>query len=149
MTEYLRGAGIKPSMNLATALLYAIKTDTGNFERGGIEQDVIQFRYLFKFANMNLLRKIEKSEFKVEDLQYFQKALENRVVTTKGVYSHLGDVPSPDICVQIADFFTRAHGLGWIFVSGIYQQEVIVILRNDGYRKDAGKLSKYIFESEG
>ena len=37
MTEYLRGAGIKPSMKLATALLYAIKTDTANFERSGTE----------------------------------------------------------------------------------------------------------------
>jgi nanoRNase/pAp phosphatase (c-di-AMP/oligoRNAs hydrolase) len=145
MTEYLRGAGIKPSMKLATALLYAIKTDTANFERGGIEADVKQFQYLFKFANMNLLRKIEKSEFRVEDLNYFQTALQNRVVTKKGIYSHLGEVPSPDICVQVADFFTRAHGLGWIFVSGVYREKVIVIVRNDGYRKDAGRLVRRAF----
>ena len=149
MTEYLRGAGIKPSMNLATALLYAIKTDTANFARGGIEEDVKQFRYLFKFANLNLLKKIEGSEFRVEDLNYFQTALENRVLTKKAIYSHLGEVPSADICVQVADFFTRAHGLGWIFVSGIHQEKVIVIVRNDGYRKDAGKLARHAFGSLG
>ncbi|NQT68961.1 MAG: DHH family phosphoesterase, partial [Desulfobacteraceae bacterium] len=33
MTEYLRAARIKPSAKLATGLFYAIKTDTGNFER--------------------------------------------------------------------------------------------------------------------
>jgi nanoRNase/pAp phosphatase (c-di-AMP/oligoRNAs hydrolase) len=149
MTEYLRGAGVKPSMVLATALLYGIKTDTSNFERGGIEEDVKQFRYLYKFANMNLLRKIEKSEFRVADLNFFQKALENRVVTKKGIYSHLGDVPNADICVQVADFFTRAYGLGWIFVSGTYQETVVVIVRNDGYRKDAGKLVEHAFGSLG
>ena len=149
MTEYLRGARIKPSMKLATALLYAMKTDTANFLRGGIEKDVKQFRYLFRFANISLLKKIEKSEFRVEDLNLFQAALENRVVTKKGVYSHLGDVPSADICVQVADFFTRAHGLGWIFVSGIYEDKVIVIVRNDGYRKDAGRLVTRAFGSLG
>ena len=149
MTEYLRGARITPSMILATAILYAIKTDTANFERGGIEEDVKQFRYIFKFANMNLLRKIEKSEFRVEDLDFFQTALENRVVTKKGIYSHLGNVPSADICVQVADFFTRAYGLGWIFVSGIYNKKIIVIVRNDGYRKDAGKLVRHAFGDLG
>ena len=141
MTEYLQGAGIKPSMKLATALLYAIKTDTANFERGGIEEDVKQFRYLFKYANMNRLKKIERSEFSIDDLDHFQIALENRIITKKGIYSHLGRVPSADLCVQVADFFTRVHGVGWVFVSGIHDGKVIIIIRNDGYRKDAGRLA--------
>jgi nanoRNase/pAp phosphatase (c-di-AMP/oligoRNAs hydrolase) len=33
LVEYLRAANIKPSAKLATALYYAIKTDTSNFER--------------------------------------------------------------------------------------------------------------------
>ena len=33
MTEYLREARIRPSLKLATALYYGIKTDTANFER--------------------------------------------------------------------------------------------------------------------
>lgn len=149
MTEYLRGAGIKPPMKLATALFYAIKTDTANFARSGIDRDVKQFRYLFQYANMNFLKKIEKSEFEVKSLDYFQTALANRVITKKGIYSHLGKVRSADICVQVADFFTRAHGLGWIFISGVYEGRVIVIIRNDGYRKDAGKLAELAFGEFG
>ena len=77
-----------------------------------------QFRYLFQYANLNLLKKTESSEFEVNSLDYFQTALANRVVTKKGIYSYLGTVPSADICVQVADFFTRAHGLDWIFIAG-------------------------------
>ena len=139
LIEYLRGAGIKPSRQLATGLLYGIKTDTANFERGGNEKDVRQFQYIFPYANMNLLRKIERSELRVTDLRYFETALENRIITKKGIYSHLGKVPSGDICVQVADFFNRVHGMGWTFVSGVYEDTVIIIIRNDGYRKDAGK----------
>lgn len=145
LIEYLRAAGIKPSTNLATALLYAIKTDTANFERDATEQDVREFRYVFQFANMNLLRKIELSELRLSDLRYFRQALERMVVTKKGIFAHLGEVETPDLCVQIADFFMRVHGMKWTFVSGLYRGKLVVIIRNDGYRKDAGRLARRAF----
>jgi len=149
LIEYLRAAKIKPSTNLATALLYAIKTDTANFERDATEEDVKQFRYVFHYANINLLRKIEKSELRVGDLQYFQTALEKRIIKKKAVYAHLGKVTSTDICVQIADFFMQVYGMGWSFVSGVYEGTLVVIIRNDGYRKNAGKLASKAFGSFG
>jgi nanoRNase/pAp phosphatase (c-di-AMP/oligoRNAs hydrolase) len=149
LIEYLRGARIKPAMKLATALLYGIKTDTANFERGGTEQDVKQFQYIFQYANRNLLRKIETSELRPTDLKYFRRALENQIVTRKRIYAHLGKVPSPDLCVQVADFFTRIHGVGWSFVSGVHNDITIVIIRSDGYRKDAGRLAKRAFGDLG
>jgi nanoRNase/pAp phosphatase (c-di-AMP/oligoRNAs hydrolase) len=145
LIEYLRAAGIQPSTNLATALLYAIKTDTANFERDATEQDVKEFRYAFQFANMNLLRKIELSELRLSDLRYFRLALERMVVTKKGLFAYLGEVETPDLCVQIADFFMRVHGMKWTYVSGLYRGKLIVIIRNDGYRKDAGRLARRAF----
>ena len=145
LTEYLRAARIKPSMRLATALLYAIKTDTGNFQRDATQHDTEQFRYVFQYANMNRLQKIEKSELRIRDLAYFQRALENRAIRRKGLYAHVGEIPNADICVQIADFFMRVYGIGWTFVSGVCNGKLIVILRNDGYRKDAGKLAGRAF----
>jgi nanoRNase/pAp phosphatase (c-di-AMP/oligoRNAs hydrolase) len=149
LTEYLQEVGIKPSMKLATGLLYGIKTDTGNLEQGGTEADVRQFRYLLQYANMNLLRKIEKSELRLRDLNYFKTAIEKRVVTKKGLYTHIGEIPSADICVQIADFFMGVYGMSWSFVSGVYKGKLIIILRNDGYRKHAGKLAESAFGSFG
>ena len=40
MTEYLRAAKIRPSKSLATALLFAIRVDTHNFELHAFEDDV-------------------------------------------------------------------------------------------------------------
>jgi nanoRNase/pAp phosphatase (c-di-AMP/oligoRNAs hydrolase) len=149
LISYLRGAGIKPSTKLATALLYAIKTDTGNFERDATEEDVKQFRFVFEHANMTLLRKIECSELRLDDLRFFRLALERMNVTKKGIYAHIGEVDSPDICVQIAEFLMRVHGMGWSFVSGVYRGKLAIIVRNDGYRKDAGKLITKAFGSMG
>jgi nanoRNase/pAp phosphatase (c-di-AMP/oligoRNAs hydrolase) len=149
LIEYLRKAGIKPSMKLGTALLYGIKTDTANFERGGTQEDVREFRYVFQYANMNLLQKIEKAELTPSDLGYFETALANRSLTKKGLFTHLGKVPNSDICVQVADFFTRVHGIGWSFVSCVSEDELNVVIRNDGYRKDAGKLANSAFGDIG
>jgi nanoRNase/pAp phosphatase (c-di-AMP/oligoRNAs hydrolase) len=149
LTEYLREAGIKPSVRLATALLYAIKTDTDNFERDATEEDVKQFRYLFQYANLNRLKKIEKSELRPRDLRVFQTALENRAISRKRLYAHVGRVYAPDICVQVADFFMRVYGMGWSFASGVSGDKLIIIIRNDGYRKDAGKLAVAAFGPYG
>jgi nanoRNase/pAp phosphatase (c-di-AMP/oligoRNAs hydrolase) len=149
LLEYLREAGVKPSMKLATALLYAIKTDTANFERDATEEDARQFRYLFRYANMNRLQKIEKSELRVADLRHFQTALDNRTIRKNRIYAHVNQIPSPDICVQIADFFMRVYGIGWSFVSGVCGDKLIIIIRNDGYRKDAGRLATVAFGAFG
>ena len=138
MTEYLRAARIRPSKSLATALLFAIRVDTGNFESGVAEEDIKAFRYLFSHADMNLLRKIEAADMGAEDLEYFQLALANKKIIEGKIFSHLGHVQSPDNLVLVADFFLRLHEIDWVIVSGVYKKTLVVIIRNHGFRKNAG-----------
>jgi len=145
MTEYLRSAKIKPSAKLATGLFYAIKTDTGNFERQTLIEDVRAFQFLYRHANIHLSRKIEQSELRLDFLKYFKKSLENRRMRKGRLFAHLGPVVNPDICVLIADFFMRVHSVNWSIVSGLYDKKLIIILRNDGLRKNAGNVSKNSF----
>jgi len=141
LTEYLRAAGIKPSSKLATGLFYAIKTDTDNFARKAVFEDVIAFQYLFRHANKHVARKIEQSELKYEFLKYFKIALEEKRRRKGKLYVHLGKVPSPDICVLVADFFMRVSTVSWSVVSGRCNKKLVIIFRNDGIRKNAGGLA--------
>ena len=149
MVEYLRTAGIKPSVALATALFYAIKTDTSNFEKKATLADAISFRYLFKLANQNLVRKIELSSLRRSELNYFKAALSEMKVTKQRLYAHLGRVPSPDVLVLIADFLKQVHDVAWVFVSGIHNEKLVVIFRCDGYKKNAGRLAEKVFSRIG
>lgn len=150
MVEYLRAAGIKPSVALATALFYGIKVDTQNFEKKNLQlADGISFRYLFDIANRNLVRKFELTELRRSELRYFKVAL-NEVKASKGrAYVHLGRVGTPDILVIIADFFNHVDKFEWAIVSGIYGEKLVVIFRCDGYRKNAGKLAQKTFGKFG
>jgi len=141
LTEYLRAAGIKPSAKLATGLFYAIKTDTDNFARKAIFEDVIAFQFLFRYANKHMARTIEQSELKLEFLKYFKIALEVKRRRKGKLYAHLGNVPSPDVCVLVADFFMRVSSVTWSIVSGRCNKKLVIIFRNDGIRKNAGSLA--------
>jgi nanoRNase/pAp phosphatase (c-di-AMP/oligoRNAs hydrolase) len=146
MVEYLRAAGIKPSVALATALFYGIKVDTQNFQKQNMQvADGICFRYLFNIGNLNLVRKFELTELRRSELRYFRNALSEITVSNRRAYVHLGKVSTPDILVIIADFFNRVDGFDWIIVSGIHGEKLVVIFRCDGYRKNAGKLAKTTF----
>ena len=149
MVEYLRAAELKPSVYLATALFYAIKVDTHNFEKKARMADAISFRYLFDIANQNLVRKIELSELRMSELGYFKTALAEMKVSKKRLYAHVGRVRSPDILVIIADFLNQVHDISWVLVSGIHGERLVVIFRCDGYKRNAGKLAEKIFGKFG
>ena len=149
MVEYLRAAELKPSVYLATALFYAIKVDTHNFEKKARMADAISFRYLFDIANPKLVRKIELSELRMSELGYFKTALAEMKVSKKRLYAHVGRVRSPDILVIIADFLNQVHDISWVLVSGIHGERLVVIFRCDGYKRNAGKLAEKIFGKLG
>jgi nanoRNase/pAp phosphatase (c-di-AMP/oligoRNAs hydrolase) len=149
LVEYLRAAELKPSVYLATALFYAIKVDTHNFEKQARIADAISFRYLFNIANQNLVRKIELSELRMSELTYFKTALADMKVSKKRLYAHVGRVRSPDILVIIADFLNQVHDIAWVLVSGIHGERLVVIFRCDGYKRNAGKLAEKIFGELG
>jgi len=149
MTEYLRAAGIKPSSKLATGLYHAIKTDTSNFERPSLVEDIRAFQFLHHHANIQLARKIEHAEIRPEYLKSFATALQSKRIHGGRIYAHLGSVKNPDVCVLVADFFMRVHSISWSIVSCLYSQKLVIVFRNDGLRKDAGKLAKKAFGTFG
>jgi nanoRNase/pAp phosphatase (c-di-AMP/oligoRNAs hydrolase) len=145
MTEYLREARIKPSLRLATALYYGIKTDTTNFERPSVEADMRAFHYLFQFTRRPLVRRLEFAEFNLSMLRYFQVALNRYCTRHNRIYAFLGEVAAPDILVILADFLVRAGEISWTIVGGIFEDRLVVIFRNDGLRKNAGRLALNAF----
>ncbi|PHR27294.1 MAG: phosphoethanolamine methyltransferase [Desulfotalea sp.] len=147
--EYLRAAGMKPSVALATALFYGLKVDTQNFEQKSVLADGISFRYLFNLANRDLVRKFELTDLRRSELKYFNIALAELKYSKGRYYSHVGRVRSPDVLVIVADFLNHVGGIDWVFVSGIHGEKLVVIFRSDGYRKSAGKLANKIFGALG
>lgn len=147
--EYLKSLKIKLRLNLATALVYGIKTDTDNFEKSANLHDVIAFHSLFKHVNKHLLNKIESSCLRRSELKYFKIALNNLKYQRNKVFVYVGKVTNSDVLVLIADFLNRVYETSWVFVGGEYKKKLVIIIRCDGYKKDAGKLAVRVFKNLG
>jgi nanoRNase/pAp phosphatase (c-di-AMP/oligoRNAs hydrolase) len=149
MSQYLTAEGITPSQVVATTLLYGIKTDTRNFERHTAIEDIDAFRHLFPYVNHTVLAKIEVSDLSLRDTKFFHKAFERKHVVKDWIFIHLDEVPSSDILVEVAEFMLKINDISWSIVSGTFQDVLIIVVRNDGCRKDAGKLVRKAFGSLG
>ncbi|MCB2183868.1 MAG: DHH family phosphoesterase [Desulfobulbaceae bacterium] len=149
MAEYLKAAGITPSAKLATALFYGIKTDTNNFTRTSIAADVKAFRYLYPYVNLNIIKQIESSEINKKNIAHFHKAFDSLQFIGDTVYIDMGEVKDADALVIIADFFLKMAEATWCMVSGVYGQKIIIIIRNAGFRLDAGKVAMRLFGKLG
>ena len=149
LTEYLRAARIVPAQTLATALYHAIKTDTDDFKRQTLAEDLQAFQYLFRRTNIQLARRITQADLRLDYLKYFKTALQCMHLRKGRVFVHLGAVANPDVCVIIADFFMRIHTVSWSIVSGVCDKKLVVIFRNDGARKNAGRVAQEGFGSFG
>lgn len=150
LTEYLYNLGIVPGKLLATAMLYAIKTDTMTFERHFCDVDVKAFSYLSKYADKMLLRRIVHSDFHRRWLKFFSRAFARaRYIGREGFMAYVGKVDNPDVLVVLADFFLRVHGLSWDCIAGQYGDKLVAVMRSDGLRRDMGKKAQAWFGEYG
>lgn len=149
LVEYLRAADVKFTQRLATALLYGIKSDTLGLERGGTKADLEAFSFLYLLANHNALRKIERPELSAAALDVLAQGLTRRRVRGGVFFSHLGTVATADLIPQFADFGLRAEGVEWSVVSGVVGDAVHVSVRNVGYVRRAGEVTRAAFGDLG
>ena len=149
LLEYLLCAEANIGTRLATAMLYGIKTDTFLLGREVNEWDVEAFSYLYPLANQNIMRRIDRPELPPAALDALSLALKNRKLIDKVAFVHLGRVERDDLIPQIADFSLSFEGAEWSFVSGVYESNYIVSVRNVGYVRAAGRIMKQAFGAVG
>ncbi len=149
MTEYMRAAGVRLTRGMASALLYGIKTDSRNFMSELSQGDVEALRWLRTKSDRDIVKRIEFSQFSRESLDYFSIALVRRRFVQGVMFSHLGPVPTYDVCVQVADFLIRVEHVEWALVTGVVATDLVVVFRNDGVKKDAGYLARTAFGKLG
>jgi len=149
LLEYLLCTNNSIGTRLGTAMLYGIKSDTFALSREVNEWDVQAFSYLYPLANQNLMRRIERPELPPAALDALSTALRNRRVIDKVAFVHLGRVERDDLIPQMADFSLSFEGIEWAFVSGVYETNYIISVRNVGYVRAAGRVLKEAFGSLG
>jgi nanoRNase/pAp phosphatase (c-di-AMP/oligoRNAs hydrolase) len=149
LTEHLRAVDVNISERTATAMLYAIKSDTLFFNRQANRADLEAFSYLYPLADATLIRKMEGAEITLERLDYVMKAHQTGQLIDQVFCAFLGATPREDFIPYVADFFLQLEHVKWTVVAGIVGDALTVSVRNLGYTKNAGEFVRRYFADIG
>ena len=149
LTEHLRAVDVNISERTATAMLYAIKSDTLFFNRQTNRVDLEAFSYLYPLADAALVRKMEGAEITLERLDYVLKAFRGGALADQVFCAFLGPSPREDFIPYVADFFLQLENVKWTVVAGVVNESLIVSVRNLGYSKNAGEFVRRFFADIG
>ncbi len=149
LTEHLRAVDANISERVATAMLYAIKSDTLFFNRQANRVDLEAFSYLYPLADAAMIRKMEGAEITLERLDYVMKAIQSKRIVEQVFCAFLGHTPREDFIPYVADFFLQLEDIKWTIISGIVNETLIVSVRNLGYTRNAGEFVRRWFADIG
>jgi nanoRNase/pAp phosphatase (c-di-AMP/oligoRNAs hydrolase) len=149
LTEHLRAVDVNISERAATAMLYAIKSDTLFFNRSTNRVDLEAFSYLYPLADAALIRKMEGAEITLERLDYVMKAYRSGRLADQVFCAFLGPSPREDFIPYVADFFLQLEDVKWTIVAGIVNETLVISVRNLGYTKNAGEFVRRFFSDIG
>lgn len=147
LTEWLEDSHLEISASLATALAYAISSETQNLGREASRRDIQAYFKVFIRSSMSKLAGIMHPSL---PRSYFQAvaATLNRARTFRNlICAHLAEVPTPDIVPEMADFLLRVERIRWSLCTGIYKGELIISLRSSNPKAKAGRLVRRLFST--
>lgn len=149
VAEYLLASGLTPSKPGATAMVYAIRSETQDFARESPGPDKAIYDLMLTKANKRLLGKIQNAPLPATYFRNLHEALENLLSVDTLVVSQLGRVEQPDIVPEIADLLLRLEGKTWALCTGIYEDRIYLSIRTTNPRAQAGRLMRRLIGRKG
>lgn len=149
LAEYLQEASIVPDVKLATALVYGIRSDTGELGRESTQDDVDAFLALYPSANKRMLGRIAMARLPRDYFQVLWEALRHARTYDHAVVSKLGSIDNPDMIGEIADLLLRDEESTWAACFGHCGDKMYVSVRTSETNANAGQVMRRIVGRRG
>ncbi len=149
LAEYMTAAGLRIPHSLATALVYAIRSETQDFAREFVGHDKAAYDHFFSLADHRLLAKIQTPRLPLSYFGNLHEALEKLECVDSLIVSHLGRVEQPDIVPELADLLLRMEGKTWSLATGLFEERIYLSIRTTNPRADAGTLMRRLIGRRG
>ncbi len=146
---YLFEAKTAIQKTLATALCYAITSETRDLGRAASEEDIETYVRLLRSANLRKLSRIEHSRAPKEYFLTLHLAVENAFVHRDIIGTRLGRVSRPDLAAQMADLLLTLDGMHWSICSAACKDRLYVSIRSTRLNARCGALLRHVLGKEG
>jgi nanoRNase/pAp phosphatase (c-di-AMP/oligoRNAs hydrolase) len=147
--EYFKCAGIKIETPLATAMLYAIRSDTQDLGRDTSRADIQALTDLFQSANNRMLSEIQRGKVQRDYFQMLSDALKKAKVYGNAIVTNLGNVDNSDMIAEVADLLLRDDLTNWVMVYGFNRDKLAISLRTEQEQLGADKVMHRIVARKG
>jgi len=141
--------GVALGTKLATAIFYAIKSETQDLGREARRADRDAYLTLFPMANKTLLNEITRPPLPREYFASLHSALEHTVLYGNVLVAALKGVQFPELVSELADLLLRLEGVETVLSMGHYNSEMILSIRTANERINAGELIRAIVAGMG
>ncbi len=149
VAEYLRASRAVVGRPLATAIFYAIKAETQNLGRESSRADLRTFLRFFPLVDNQALSKIEHPRIPMEYFSMIDQAIDGTRLHGPVVVTRLGEVARPDAVAEFADLMVRVERVEWALAMGRYDQDLLISIRTNHPRGNAGRVIQQIVGSRG
>lgn len=149
LDQYLEAAGIVPDADLATAMFYALKTDTRGLSRGASPIDEVVYIKLLAQINHKRLIQIEQAGLPQTYFRAFSQGLQAAQVFSQSVVADLGTMHRPDLAAEMADLLIRLEGARAALCLGHHEKILHLSIRTKPMGQDAGLLVQQVIVSPG
>jgi nanoRNase/pAp phosphatase (c-di-AMP/oligoRNAs hydrolase) len=149
LLEYLEAAELETAVDVATAVAYAIRSETQELGRDASTADIDAYLSVYPKANKRKLAKIYNPKLPKTYFTLLHTALQKAQLFRHLAHVHLGDVESPEFVPQIADMLLRHERMGWSVATGRFEKQLFVSMRCSHTKAHAGNMLKKIIGNMG
>lgn len=116
IADYYRENGIEMPENVATALLYGLKSDTRDFTRGVTQLDVEIYGYLFPKSDAQMIRHFQTGEIQYEELNSFADSMRNIDIYNGVAFAFLDFNCTDAFIATVSDFILDIDAVNFAVV---------------------------------
>jgi nanoRNase/pAp phosphatase (c-di-AMP/oligoRNAs hydrolase) len=146
---YLREQGLEPCHKLATALIYAIRTETRGAEVAYSRLDRSIFLWLTRFSDPAFLAEIENAQLSPEYFSDLTLALQSTFIYGDTALCLLPRASGAEIVGEVADLLIRCEGIRRVLCGAIVQDDVVLSVRTERNGEDASELVRTTLQGLG
>jgi nanoRNase/pAp phosphatase (c-di-AMP/oligoRNAs hydrolase) len=147
--EYYESLNVSVPRDIATALFYAIFSETQSLGREGSQADKRAFLNLLPQINFNQMSRIQFPAISKEFVCNLSHVLVNTFYYKNFSGVILGQLPYPDFIAEMADFLLRIRNITWSTCIGSFKNLIYVSLRTTNPDANASKVIKRIIPRYG
>lgn len=147
--EYLEAGRVRIDRRLATALFFALKSETADLSRQTTPRDLAFYTRLFRLVDREALSRIEHAPLPRNYLEWLKTAIVATQIGGSVALANLGPLDYPDRVAEFADIAIELEGIEWVLVLGRFEDALYLSVRTTKgagagrmIRKIVGELGK-------